>query len=153
MKIALKKLSAKWQPFCLRLSWLMLPRDRFIPLPLLPALLVPWVQFHHTYRCPGSRFHWRFSRCNSNLMENSPCCSSMTDHRVTTNFCACHDSRAVVACAKFCSDYFVRMEVRAKWIFHWIWIGMVKKTVQLASGAVFSLSKKGFHRRKKSLLT
>ena len=39
---------------------------------------------------------------------------------------------AVVACAKFCSDYFVRIEIRAKWNFHWILILIEKPyTVKL----------------------
>ena len=38
------------------------------------------------------------------------------------NFFTCHNRTAVMSCAKFCSDQFVRIEVRAKQNFHWIWI-------------------------------
>ena len=54
---------------------------------------------------------------NSNSMENSPCCNWITGLQCTTKLCACHDSTAVVPCAKFCGDQFVRAEVRAKWNF------------------------------------
>ena len=44
-------------------------------------------------------FHQGFFACNSNLMETSPYGSSITGHQITTKFCTCHNSTAVVACA------------------------------------------------------
>ena len=45
---------------------------------------------------------------------------------ISTNFCSCHDSLAVVACAKLCSDHFFRIWMRAKWNLHHIW-NMIEK--------------------------
>ena len=33
---------------------------------------------------------------------------------ITTKFCTCHDSYAVVVCAKFCSDHFLKIWVRVR---------------------------------------
>ena len=51
-----------------------------------------------------------FSR-NSNSMGNLPCCNSITGLKITTNFCTCHDSTAVLPCAKFCCNHGVRIEL------------------------------------------
>ena len=45
-------------------------------------------------------------------------------HRITTNLCACHDSVAGMTCAKFCSNHSLKIWMRAKQNFHWIWIAM-----------------------------
>ena len=37
---------------------------------------------------------------------NFVCCNSIPGHHIATNFCTCHDSIAVMSCAKFCSDRF-----------------------------------------------
>ena len=73
---------------------------------------------------PGSRFTNDFFACNLNSMETSPCCNSFACHQIATNFCTCHDSTAVVPCAKFCSDHCVRIEAKVKLNFHRIWIAM-----------------------------
>ena len=39
--------------------------------------------------------------CNSNLMTISFCYNSIPCHQITTKFCTCHDSIAVMSCAKF----------------------------------------------------
>ena len=52
-------------------------------------------------------------------------CNSVHGYYITTKFCICHDSSAVVACAKFCSDQFIRIWIMVKWNFHWIWIMML----------------------------
>ena len=43
-------------------------------------------------------------------------------HPITTIFYACHDSLAVVACVKFCSNNTVTFWKGEKWNFHWIGI-------------------------------
>ena len=53
---------------------------------------------------------------------NFVCCNSIPGHHIATNFCTCHDSIAVMSCAKFCSDRFFRILKRAKQNFQWIWI-------------------------------
>ena len=58
---------------------------------------------------------------NSYLVENLCNCNSSTGHQITTKFCTCHDSCAVVSCGKFCSDRFVWIWMRAIWNFHGIW--------------------------------
>ena len=52
-----------------------------------------------------------------------------------TKFCTCQDSRAVVSWAKFCSNHFVRIDLRAKSNFHQMWIVMVKTLVKWAPGS------------------
>ena len=76
---------------------------------------------------PEVRFSKVFFARNSNLMENSLCCNSMAGHQIATNFCT-----AVVSCTKFCSDHYVKMEVRVKWTFHQIQIAMEKNLVKWA---------------------
>ena len=63
-------------------------------------------------------------------MEISPCHNSVAGHQIATNFCTCHDSTAVVPCAKFCSDHCIRIEMRA----NRIWIAMEKPLVKRAPG-------------------
>ena len=52
------------------------------------------------------------------------CCNSAPDDQIASNFCTCHNSTAVVACAKFCSNHFIKNWMRAKQNFHRIWIMM-----------------------------
>ena len=70
--------------------------------------------------------------CNSNLMENLFRCNFVHDFQIATKFCTCHDSTAVVSCAKFCSRYFIKLWVRAK-VFHWIWNMIEESLVKWAA--------------------
>ena len=63
-------------------------------------------------------------------MEISLSSDSITDDHITTKFGTCHDSPAVVPCAKFCSDHSISNGMRAKWNFHHIWIVMEKLLVK-----------------------
>ena len=117
--------SAKWQPFCLGLDMLTIDtnskhehdrRASFIGCNLGPVSLTVFTR-------------------NSNSMETSPWHNSVAGHQIATNFCTCHDSTAVVPCAKFCSDHCIRIEVRVKWNFHRIWIAMEKPLVKRAPGS------------------
>ena len=49
-------------------------------------------------------------------------CNSTPLYHIATKFCTCHDSTAVVACAKFCSDHNIIHWMRFKHNFHWLWI-------------------------------
>ena len=69
-------------------------------------------------------------------METSPCRNSVAGHQITTNFCTCHDSTAVVPCTKFCSDHGIGVEVRVKRNFHRIWIAMEKPLVKRGPGRI-----------------
>ena len=73
------------------------------------------INLYHT-RGP---FDWWFFACNLNSMETSPCCNSVTDHQIATNFCTCHDSTAVVPCTKFCSDHGFRIEISIEFELRW----------------------------------
>ena len=53
---------------------------------------------------PSQSFHWQLLGHNSNSMGNLCCSKSTTCHQIATTFCTCHDSWAVMAYAKFCSD-------------------------------------------------
>ena len=77
----------------------------------------------------GRFHHWFFAQ-NSNIITNLHCCNSIIDCQITTNFCTCHDSTAVVACAKFCSDIFPSIKMTAKWNLDGIWILVEKSLVQ-----------------------
>ena len=87
--------------------------------------------------CTGSRissplgvasgpFHEQFFCHNSNLLEISLCLHPRCSEVVTMKFCTCHDSTAVMACAKFCSDIIPSSGVTLKSTFHWIWITLEK---------------------------
>ena len=67
-------------------------------------------------------------------METSPCCNSVACHQITTYFCTCHDSTAVVTCTQFCSDHCVRIEAKVKLNFHRIWIPMENTLVKQGPG-------------------
>ena len=43
------------------------------------------------------------------------CWSSIPGYRLTAKFCTCHDSNAVMACVKFCSDCTITTGIRAIW--------------------------------------
>ena len=65
-------------------------------------------------------------------MEISFSSNSTTDDHIATTFGTCHDSPAVVPCAKYCSDRFISIWMRAKWNFHHIWNVMEKMLVKWA---------------------
>ena len=52
----------------------------------------------------GGPFHEQFSTQNQNRIEITFCCDLICRTEITTNFCTCHDSNAVMTCAKVCSD-------------------------------------------------
>ena len=58
--------------------------------------------------------------------------NSITGDYIATKFGTCHDSPAVVPCAKYCSNHFISIWMRAKWNFHHIWIVMEKLLVKWA---------------------
>ena len=79
--------------------------------------------------CTGSRissplgvawgpFHEQFFCHNSNLLEISLCLHPRCSEVITMKFCTCHDSTAVMACAKFCSDMIPSSGVTLKSTFH-----------------------------------
>ena len=51
---------------------------------------------------------------NSHSTENSFSCNSIAGDHIATIFCTCHESTAVVSCAKFCSDHFITIWMREK---------------------------------------
>ena len=67
-------------------------------------------------------------------MEISISSNSITGDYIDIKFGTCHDSSAVVPCAKFCSDPCISIWMRAKWSFHHIWIVMEKLLVKWAPG-------------------
>ena len=66
-------------------------------------------------------------------MKTSFCSHSYSDNVITVKFCACHDSCAVMACAKICSDTVAVNGIAVKWNFHHIWIMMEKALVKWTS--------------------
>ena len=57
---------------------------------------------------------------NSNYMDISFCSNLNCTTTISTNFCTCHNSCTVVACAKVCSDLMPRNRI-AVYNFGWIW--------------------------------
>ena len=47
-------------------------------------------------------------------MENTFHIYSISEYGTATKFCTCHDSVAVVACAKFCSDQYITIGIAAE---------------------------------------
>ena len=93
----------------------------------------PWGIRVNTSNCSSKNrgpFHERFFHCNSNSMENQFQCNSTAEYRIVIKFCTCHDSTAVLPCAKFHSDQFVSTWMNAEWTFHRIWITMEKSFVK-----------------------
>ena len=76
--------------------------------------------WHQLNRGP---FHEQFFH-NSILMANLFQCNSNVGYHVTTKFCTCHNSTAVIPCAKFHSDHFTITWMRLEWTSHCIWITM-----------------------------
>ena len=77
---------------------------------------------------------------NSSLMGNMLCCNSIVSHLIATNFCTCHNSTAVVACAKFCSDHILRIGMRAKQNLHRTWIAIKMSLVKYTPGLLVKWS-------------
>ena len=50
------------------------------------------------------------------------CCNPDFIEVIAAKFCTCHDSCAVMACAKICSDLINKNWITTKWIFNRIWI-------------------------------
>ena len=92
----------------------------------------------------------KFSLCswfnhNSNSMEDWFQYNSIVGC-ITTKFCTCHDSAAVMSCAKFHSMHFTALCLKAEWNFHWICFVVEKLLVKWAqhnksnhTAAVFSV--------------
>ena len=51
---------------------------------------------------------------NSNSMEISFCCNSISENHIATNIFICHDSSAVVSCVKFCCNRNVKNKTFGK---------------------------------------
>ena len=64
-------------------------------------------------------------------MEILPSFNSITSHQITSNFCTCHNSKAVMSWAKIWSKLFVKMNVITKQNFHKICIAMEKKFIDM----------------------
>ena len=60
----------------------------------------------------------------------SLCCISFPCHQITTKFCTCHDSCAVMVCAKFCKSYCFQNWTRAK--------KYISESIQIVMGKIFS---------------
>ena len=85
-------------------------------------------------RCEPSQrpFQKWFFHPNSNSMELLFCSHLSCRRVIAMKFCTWHDSCAVVACVKFCSNIKYYNGVTWKPIFHWIWITMEKSFIKWA---------------------
>ena len=66
---------------------------------------------------PGDQFHKKFMKYWLKSCQNYFCCNFVCNDTSMSKFCICHDSSAVVACAKFWLDYFIIFHTRAAHIF------------------------------------
>ena len=142
------------RPQCPRWEWMVHEYKIGIPIKKLSWFSYFWLQAvpgqHNPSFYPGACVCTRasnkerepvsltFFALNSNSMESSPCCNSVTGHQIATNFGTCHDSTAVVPCTKFCSDHCIEIEMRVKPNFHRIWIAMEKPLVKRGPGRNWS---------------
>ena len=51
--------------------------------------------------------------CTFNLHGIHFSCHFLSNHQIATNVCTCCNSTVVMACAKFCSDHYIRIWMRA----------------------------------------
>ena len=70
-----------------------------------------WDELHGLTEAKGP-FYWWFFHRSSNFIQIMFSWNFMSSYHIAGNFCTCHDSCAVVACAKFCSDQCMRV---------WMW--------------------------------
>ena len=88
-------------------------------------------------------FHSKFK-----FNDNFVCCSSVPGHQIATKFCTCHDSYAVMSCAKFCSNHFIRIWMKTNricikielWLKIHMWDGSLIWMVTLTQKATCTLS-------------
>ena len=71
--------------------------------------------------CNKDSFHQRVSPCKLNSLKTLPCCDSIISHQIAPKVYTCHNSTAIMSCAKLCSNHYIWIEMRAKKI-HQIWI-------------------------------
>ena len=76
----------------------------------------------------GTSYLWFFTP-NSNSIKKYIHHNFILSHQITIKLCTCHDSCAVMACAKFCSDHFIRIWTRVEWYLHWIGILSGKSSI------------------------
>ena len=79
-------------------------------------------------------------------MEISFSCNSTAGDHTKKKFCVWHDYTAVVPYAKFCSDDFIRIWMRAEWNFHYIWIVMEKLLVKWSTSPIIVSTRKQYSR-------
>ena len=87
-----------------------------LPVDLLAGLPAPWrapTGPQHKHR--RGPFYWWF--LTHNLMETLLAKLQWSDHY---KFCTCHDSCAVMACTKFCSDHLFGIGQKVQQNFYWI---------------------------------
>ena len=60
--------------------------------------------------------HKHFVSSYAKLLQNTQCSNAKNGDQITSEFCTCHNSWAVVTCAKFWHDWMVRIKIRAKWM-------------------------------------
>ena len=86
------------------------------PAPSLSYQFAPFQQvlalFTHmavSINLPTDPFYLPFYTHNKNSTKTTFCYKSVRGCQIATNLCTCHDSTAVMACAKICRIYFVTM--------------------------------------------
>ena len=120
-KMYMKTLSAKGWPFGTSLSalmiWSWLDCEGLLTW-LFVLLTCESCQFHHR---PAAHFTDNCCQWNWNSVDRSFRCNPVFAMKIATKFCTCHDSKAVVSCAKICSsDHNIRTWMREKNNFDWI---------------------------------
>ena len=69
-----------------------------------------WDTFH---KCLRSKSQYCNNTCSSFMKNNAP---------IKSQFCTCHDSSAIMACAKMLHDWMIRIKNEIKYNFCKIWI-------------------------------
>ena len=86
------------------------------------SLLLTWAS---GWSRDGGTWHWWFFLIATPIRWIIHICYvSIIGRQIVSKFCTCHDSTAVVPCAKFGNDYLIKIWMKAKWNRHRFWIAM-----------------------------
>ena len=96
-----------------------------------PLMIKHWAKLSQRIPCLQLGIISFFTH-NSTIMDILFCSSWCNNEFITTKFCTCHDSIAVVTSAKICRNEMVKISIIAKHNLHWIWIVRQKASVKWA---------------------
>ena len=70
-------------------------------------------------------------------------CDPVPGYQIVIKFCTCHDSAAVVSCAKFCCDLLVKAWIRGEWYFRKFVVKKLQWDVSLSGWSIWPYTAAG----------